>query len=240
MISIIIPTLNEEELLPNLLESIDKQTFKDYEIIIADAGSKDNTISIAKKHNARVVKGGVPAVGRNNGAKAAKGDILLFLDSDSRIPTDFLEKAIKEFKGRNLGSATVSLIPISTKFRDKLMYDSYNAWQKMVQYVDPHAAGICIFSRKDIFDKTNGFDEGITFCEDHAFVRKTKRHGKFIVINNTKLYNSVRRLDSEGRANMALKMIYTSFYRTFIGEIKQNNFTWIPGSTSEDKSKPSN
>ena len=77
-ISIIIPTLNEARFLPKLLESIKKQTFTDYEVIVADAGSKDKTLEIAKKYGARIVKGGFPAEGRNAGARAAKGDFLFF------------------------------------------------------------------------------------------------------------------------------------------------------------------
>ena len=84
MLSIIVPTLNEEEYLPKLLESIKKQDFKDYEIIVADAGSEDKTLEIAKKRGCIITKGGSITVGRNNGAKVARGDIFLFLDSDVR------------------------------------------------------------------------------------------------------------------------------------------------------------
>ncbi len=49
-ISIVIPTLNEEAFLPTLLDSIKKQSFTDYEIIVADAGSKDKTIDIAQEY----------------------------------------------------------------------------------------------------------------------------------------------------------------------------------------------
>ena len=93
MISIIIPAYNEEKYLPKLLECIKKQTYKGYEIIVADAGSKDRTGQIAKKYGCKVVKGGMPAVGRNNGAKVAKGNILLFLDADVQINRDFIKKA---------------------------------------------------------------------------------------------------------------------------------------------------
>ena len=58
MISIIIPTWNEEECLPKLLECIKKQSYKDYEIIVADANSKDKTVTIAKKHGCKIVKSG--------------------------------------------------------------------------------------------------------------------------------------------------------------------------------------
>ena len=111
MISIITPTLNEEEFLPKLLKSIKKQKFKDYEIIVADAGSVDKTRKIAKKLGSGVVKGGLPAVGRNEGAKAAKGELLLFLDADVILPEKFLEKAIREFEKRNLDVASIQLDP---------------------------------------------------------------------------------------------------------------------------------
>ena len=56
-LSIIIPTYNEEEYLPKLLYSINEQNFKDYEIIVADAGSVDKTKEIAESHNCKVIPG---------------------------------------------------------------------------------------------------------------------------------------------------------------------------------------
>ena len=72
-LSIIIPTFNEEYYLPPLLESIRCQDFSDYEVVVADAGSEDDTIEIAKNWGCKVVKGGLPAVGRNRGAEVAQG-----------------------------------------------------------------------------------------------------------------------------------------------------------------------
>jgi len=75
MLSIIIPTLNEENYLPFLLESIKNQDFKDYEIIVADAGSHDKTREIAKNFGCKVVSGGLPAKGRNEGTKFSRGNL---------------------------------------------------------------------------------------------------------------------------------------------------------------------
>ncbi len=102
MISIITPTLNEEEYLPLLLESIKRQDFKDYEIIVADAGSKDKTLEIAKKFGCKIVPGGLPAKGRNAGAMVARGDLLFFLDSDVVLTKKFFEKTLAEFNKRCL------------------------------------------------------------------------------------------------------------------------------------------
>lgn len=92
MLSIIIPALNEEKFIPLLLESIKKQDFQDYEIIVADAGSKDKTVEISKNYNAAIVMGGLPAKGRNEGAKIARGDLFLFLDADVILPEYFFPR----------------------------------------------------------------------------------------------------------------------------------------------------
>ena len=102
MLSIIIPTKNEEHYLPKLLDSIKKQEYKDYEIIVADGGSNDRTKEIARKYGCKLVKGGLPSVGRNNGAKVAKGYLLLFLDADFILPEGFLKNLVQEIKKKRL------------------------------------------------------------------------------------------------------------------------------------------
>lgn len=113
ILSIIIPTYNEEEYLPILLESIKTQNFTDYEIIVADANSTDKTCEIAQKYDCIIVEGGMPAVGRNNGANIAKGEYLLFLDSDLKLTDDYLRKVIYEFKMERLG---IGITQMGTSF----------------------------------------------------------------------------------------------------------------------------
>ena len=124
ILSIIIPTYNEEEYLPNLLESIEKQSFTDYEIIIADANSTDRTREIAEEHGCTIVEGGLPGVGRNNGAKVAKGEYLLFLDSDLELTDDYLRNVLYEFRMEKLGIAITQMHPLSSKIEDKLFFFS--------------------------------------------------------------------------------------------------------------------
>jgi glycosyltransferase involved in cell wall biosynthesis len=83
-ISVIIPTLNEEKYLGNLLKSLTYQTFKNFEVIVVDGGSSDGTIQIAEKYDARViVKPGLKEFSsRNVGAEMASGEILLFTSAD--------------------------------------------------------------------------------------------------------------------------------------------------------------
>ena len=94
-LSIIIPTLNEEAALPRTLESVAALSPAPLEIIVADAGSTDQTVSLAKQANVRVVEN-LPrgrAGQMNEGARAASGDLLCFLHADTILPTDFVSCA---------------------------------------------------------------------------------------------------------------------------------------------------
>ena len=123
MLSIVIPTLNEENYLPRLLNCLKKQKFKDYEIIVADADSKDKTREIAKSFGCRVVKGGLPSAGKNAGARISKGNLILFLDADVLLPDNFFENTLKEFKERKLCITTFCLVPISKSRIPKILFN---------------------------------------------------------------------------------------------------------------------
>src|SRR3989304_5649057 len=97
MLTIIVPTKNEEACLPILLESIKWQSIQPEEIIIADAFSEDSTRSVAESFGAKVIGGGLPGSGRNKGAQVAKTKYLLFLDADVVLnDTDFLSESLNE------------------------------------------------------------------------------------------------------------------------------------------------
>jgi len=110
MLTIIIPTKNEEESLPRLLASIHRQTLQPVEIIVSDAQSSDATRELARSFNARVVEGGLISFGRNAGAREASTEFLLFLDADVELrDPEFLEKAVGEMLEKKLDLATVKL-----------------------------------------------------------------------------------------------------------------------------------
>ena len=197
--SIIIPTYNEEEYLPILLKSIKKQDFNSYEIIVADANSTDKTREIAEEYGCRVVDGGLPAVGRNNGAKVAKGEYLLFLDSDLELTEDYLRNVIYEFRMERLGIAITQMLPMSSKVEDKLFHDFANYFMISVETIKPHGAGCYgIIARKELHDKCGGFDEKLTFGEDTDYIERLAKKERFKVLRNAKIGVSTRRLEEEG------------------------------------------
>ena len=217
-LSIIIPCLNEEKHIEKLLKSVKKQKFP-CEIIVADAGSSDKTIRVAKQFRVKVIKGGLPARGRNLGAKTAKSDMLLFLDADVLLPKDFLRSCYNEIKFDKIDAATCYALPISEKMADILNYEAANVWIEMFKKIKPYAHGFCIFATKKIHIRLKGFDESLRFGEDSNYVNRASKIGKFEVLKKY-VYTSVRRFEKEGRIKSTLKYFYLNLHRLLIGEIK--------------------
>ncbi len=213
LISIIIPTLNEEKYLPDLLNSIKKQTYKNYEIIICDSHSKDKTTQIAKSFNTKLIsidkKG--PGHGRNQGGKKARGEYLLFLDADVIIPDEyFLAKFINEVEEKNLGLANVFQFLYPFNVKDIAANIVVNIYFKLSSYFNPIGGGFFIFVKKDIFDKEHGFDESINIGEDSDFIRRASKISNYSMLNQYIFYSN-RRFELEGRFNLYLKYIYLHF-----------------------------
>ncbi len=232
ILSIIIPTYNEEEYLPVLLESIKKQSFDDYEIIVADANSTDKTREIAKSYGCIVVDGGLPAKGRNNGAKIAKGEYLLFLDSDLMLTDEYLRNVIYEFQMERLGIAITQMLPMSNKVEVKLFHDFANYFMISVEKIKPHGAGCYgIIARKELHDACGGFDEELNFGEDTDYIERLAKKERFKVLRNAKIGVSTRRLEEEGIETL-IRQYGKSTVNDFLGkrtDAKELNYNFGHG-----------
>ncbi|MFA6603437.1 MAG: glycosyltransferase [Patescibacteria group bacterium] len=239
MLSVIIPTYNESTYLPLLLRSIQAQNHKDFEVIVADAHSTDDTREIAKSFGARVVDGGMPGAGRNRGAAAAQGEVLLFLDADVILPDPwFLQMTVAEFEKRKLGVATCKVKPMSDRKVDKVFHAAFNYFMWVTQATTPHAPGFCIFARKDVHEKLKGFDEEIRFAEDHDYVNRASKISKFGILKTYEIPVSVRRFERDGRLNIAVKYLLSEVYLRTKGNIKDDTFNYTFGhSTKNDGEK---
>lgn len=223
MLSIVIPCLNEEKFLPQLLQSIKDSDFKDYEIIVSDANSSDRTIEEAKKFTNKIVKDkkGSPARQRNLGANLAKGSVILFLDADTSLAKGFLEKIYQEFLKRNLGVAGFYLKFKSNKFFHKIIEVILNKVFFLGQFTVPATVGSGIIIKRDIHKKIQGFDESVFIGEDHDYIKRAKKYGKYRVIKSRRLLYSVRRLEKEGGLRVLWKWIRGTIYFLFKGPIRK-------------------
>ena len=222
-VSIIIPALNEEKLLPRLLDSIKSQEFDGYEIIVADAHSKDRTREIAAEYGCRVVDGGLPAAGRNAGAVAAQGDFLFFLDADVILPKGFLLNVYNEMQDRYIDLATCEIRPISDYRLDRALHRMINLAIVLNLKIDPKAFGFCIFVTKRLFQRAGGFDETIYVAEDNNFVKRAAAISSLHFLLSVYIMVSIRRFEKEGRFAYMGKGIRLNLHRTFKGEIRSDD-----------------
>ncbi|NVN97020.1 glycosyltransferase [Candidatus Nomurabacteria bacterium] len=204
MISIIIPTLNEEKIIEKTLRTL-KEFNGDMEIIISDGKSKDKTVEIAKKYTDKVVvysgtKRQTIGKGRNDGAVVAQGEYLVFLDADVHIvnPNEFFEKAIKIFEDNKNIVAITTYIKVFKEFEtisDKIIWwilnSSYILFNNIVAIGG--ASGEFQMIRKDAFLKVGGFNEFLIGGEDHELFRRLTKIGKTHFAKNLTVYHTGRR-----------------------------------------------
>ncbi len=233
--SIVIPTLNESGLLPKLLDRLDRQTFRDFEIIVADAGSTDGTREICRARGVILTDGGMPGVGRNRGAAVATGERLFFFDADVLPPDDFLEKALGEMDAEGIRLATCWFEPDSDNPLDDLLFELANYFVKLSLKTDPHAGGFAIFVDRELFDRVGGFDESLRLAEDHDFVKRAARHAPLHMLESTRIRMSVRRLKKDGRFSYSAKCIQVELYRLFKGEVTEDIVDYRFGYDEDDK-----
>jgi glycosyltransferase involved in cell wall biosynthesis len=221
-VSIIIPALNEEKMLPRLLESIKAQDFDDYEIILADANSSDRTREVAGQYGCRVVDGGLPAVGRNAGASVAQGDFLFFLDADVVIPKGFIRNVYDEMQDRYFDLTTCEIRPLSEYRLDRVLHRMINLAVLLNLRIDPKAFGFCIFVPKRLFQRAGGFDDTMYVAEDNDFVKRASLFRPLHYLSSAYITVSIRRFEKEGRFAYFNKGIKLNLYRTFKGEIRSD------------------
>jgi glycosyltransferase involved in cell wall biosynthesis len=171
-LSIIVPVYNAEGHLKKCLDSIQNacKSFKGkYELIVVDDASTDNSLNIAEKYNCEIVKQKInsgPAKARNTAANYAKGDILVFVDSDVELLPDSLIKMERFFeKNPDYISVFSSFNPVCTmkdsvsRYKHLHMWYSFEEQSSLINMIYTPFCGI----RKKYFSK---FDERLRHCED--------------------------------------------------------------------------
>ncbi|MEM2910916.1 MAG: glycosyltransferase [Candidatus Bathyarchaeia archaeon] len=217
--SVIIPTLNEESKIERLLKSLKRQTFKDFEVIIVDGGSRDQTVEIAEKFSAKVyVKKGLKEFpSRNYGAKVSKGKILLFLSADVLLPSDALEY-LKIFFDKGYDGICAMGMPFEAPLWMKLGYLAHwkilRLWMALSK--DYHGSTNFMAVRKKDFFRIGGFED--KFCADTLFFNALGRKRKVKILNRICVFVSGRRAE---------KMGFFRFYTHFLWVIVYDYFPFL-------------
>jgi len=198
-VSVIIPTLQEENYIEKTLSNLQKVTTP-IEIVVVDGGSSDKTLEIAKRFTDKVYsirKRGI-STGRNYGAKHANGDILVFLDTDVIFPLDFVEKTQKAFEDSTVVGATCDIMPSHFRLDATLFFYFYNKLLKVFTKIKPHSRGEFFAVRKSVFLRVKGFDENMPCLEDHDLANRLSKLGRFVFIPDLTVYESLRRMEKLG------------------------------------------
>jgi glycosyltransferase involved in cell wall biosynthesis len=210
MISIIIPTLNEEKLLHRMLQQFNEGVIKKYdiELVLSDGGSRDGTLAIAKAHahtvveNAEGIKQTI-SLGRNIGAKHAKGAVFVFLNADTRIKDidRFFRRIHEEINVNRIVAVTcsVEVYPEEQRLSDKLYHGFYNWLFYMMNQVGMGMGrGECHVMKREIFDKVGGYAVGIAAGEDYDLFRRLEKLGRIKFLKDVVVYESPRRYRKYG------------------------------------------
>tara|TARA_B100000674_G_C37902916_1_gene944645 strand:- start:464 stop:1474 length:1011 start_codon:yes stop_codon:yes gene_type:complete len=199
MLSIIIPTLNEEQHIQKLLLQLSAQRNVSFEIIVSDGGSKDATLKIAKDIGAVIVSG-EPGRGKqlNKGAQCAKGEYFLFLHADSGIENKFqLKDSLDFIKGLSEPSAGHFKLNFFCDDPKVKKFLSFFEWKSSYNRDGTFSGDQGLLISKENFDKLGRFSEAFTFLEDKEFALRFSRIGNLVTLPG-EIETSGRRFEAEG------------------------------------------
>lgn len=209
--SFIIPTLNEERLLPAILKQICNEELKskyDYEVIVSDGGSNDNTVEIALQFADKVTVHDSEnlqniAEGRNRGAKLAAGENLIFINADvllQNVDSFFNYINIHFINSEFLAMTTfVKIFPAEEVFIDKFFHFFFNHYFYILNFVGiGMGRGECQVIRASVFQKLNGYREDIAAGEDFNMFVRIRKLGTVLYAKDIFVFESPRRFRKLG------------------------------------------
>jgi len=217
-ISVIAPNLNEAEYLPSFLKSLEKQTFKNWELIVVDGGSTDESLKILREYGkAKIIVDRTRNIGyvRNLGAKYASGNILFHTSSDVILPENLLEEIAEIFEKDNSCIAVSGrTLPQGTSFIAYCGYICFDIirWLFTRARLKFRPSGNFCAIRRNVFNMVGGFPEvkinedGLFGCKIDGFCRKYRCSAVFRF--NLTIRHYVKRFEKKGGLKALLFYLY--------------------------------
>ena len=180
LVSVIVPTCNNAHYIEKCIQSIINQSFNNFELIIVDDCSKDDTLGILKKikdKNLNVLKtdkNSGPAVARNIGVKNSRGEYIFFIDGDCIASKNWIKEGLKGFKEKGCLGVEGKIYYVSKNYRPTAIDD---IGQNLIggQYMTGNIA-----YKKEILVKIGGFDPKLKRMEDRDLGLMILRKGNII------------------------------------------------------------
>lgn len=220
-ISIIIPNYNSSATISECLAAAASLDYDNYEVIVVDDASNDDSVDIIKKFPCRLIrleKNAGAAEARNTGAKNARGSILMFADSDIIIPKNALKQAVEFMRKEN---ADIFFCTFKPKIRFRNFFSIYKHLYLCYYYEKQGKAMHTIdtsfaFIRTKIFDRFSGFNTKIRISEDVDLgVRLTAKgykiyHAKGIQMEHIKHYSFMQFIKTDLIRSERMSKIFLS------------------------------
>jgi len=203
--SIVIPTFNEAKYIGATLQAIRKQTFRDYEVIVKDGKSADGTLKRVRKHADKVISATDSSAGdaRNQGASSAEGEVLVFVDADTTLPLDTLQKFDSILKDEFVVGVSCRKVCQSQSLLDRLLYEFVNISIYVSSCLGVAGAhGNCMAVRKSVFESVGGFNPNIVVGEEQDLVRRARRFGGYPFLLDHCVWEHPRRVREWGRLRL--------------------------------------
>lgn len=220
-LTIVIPCKNEGRGVIEVLKLIYKQHL-DCHIIIADSSDDEGTLLLLRKYQAnspmatRIVKGGLPSIARNHGAKYVKTPYVLFLDADIYLKdTNILTKCLTTIVGGDYDLVTCKFRTLNGDYN--WVFKLFNIIQKVSSKFTPFAIGGFMLFKTEAFRRVGGFDEEAKVAEDYLLSAKIKP-SKFKIVNK-EVHTTSRRFENKGVWYM-VKLMFASWWN-------KNNPKWF-------------
>ena len=213
MISVIIPTYNEEENIAQCLVSLSHQTVprNEYEIIVVDGGSKDAGCGIAEKYADTVFTQTSKKVGgaRNDGIMAAKGEIVATTDADCILPPNWIELIKKDFEDEHVVQVYGPVYPIEEGLGNKFSLLLANTFSCIGYYSGTfyYTLGCNTAFRKNAFIKA-GMYRCIDAGDDLEIALRMRDQGKVVFDGRIKVGFSMRRYEQFGTLKSLYEWVY--------------------------------
>lgn len=226
-ISIIIPAHNEENYLRQTLHSIKNQTFQDYETIVVANGCTDGTERIAiRRADDKLKLFSLPranvSLARNKGAEMAQAEILLFLDADTLLEQDALQKINQQFN-EPYAVATTRVRPDEDRWKYRLAMSFKNFYLTSKVYPGCSGALIC---RKNDFQKVGGYDPNLIVKEHRKLIIALKRNCGEYACLDTRVITSMRRFRQWGILKTTGFWV-NQFFKNYLGDLKKSQYEKI-------------
>ena len=216
LVSVIIPAYNAAHFLPEVIQSVLDQSYRNWEMLVIDDGSTDRTVEIVKEycekddrvHLISKLNEGVSKA-RNLGVQLAKGELVAFLDSDDLWLSEKLLSHV-EFMGQHpkvaVSFARVELIETNGKSTHKLTNNiADNLQPQDLFYSNPTVTTSNLVIRKSVFEQLNGFDDTMKYNEDVDLLFRLSLDAKWKIEGIDQVLTQYR-LHSSGLSSTLHKM----------------------------------